>query len=138
MIRGARKAEILKLGKNAVEMKQRKIEKVMESFDRKLEKKLQTNEGQPPYPFWFLGLTYLQIYQTSHLYNYLVGKDDHSFENLTTFKICKRLFGCKFFHDGHVADLQCCLLVNKAFFLFQYEAKPTVPAKNRRWNVNLW
>ena len=29
----------------------KKIEEVVESFERKLEKKLQTNEGQPPYPF---------------------------------------------------------------------------------------
>ena len=42
-------------------------------------------------------------------------------------KTCKRLFGCKFFHNGHVEDLQCCPLVNKAYSLFQYEAKPTSP-----------
>ena len=42
-------------------------------------------------------------------------------------KTCKRLLGCKFFHNGHVEDLQCCPLVNKAYSLFQYEAKPTSP-----------
>ena len=80
----------------------------MESFERRLENKLQTNEGQPTYPFFggVPGLKSLSVYQISHLYNYLVGKDDHSVENLRTFKTCKRLFGCKFFHDGHVEDLQ--------------------------------
>ena len=88
--------------------------------------------------FWgVLGLKSLSVYHISHLYNYKVGKDDHSVENLRTFKTCKRLFGCKFFHDGHVEDLQCCPLVNKAFSLFRYGAKPTAPTKNRRWNVNL-
>ena len=38
-------------------------------------------------------------------------------------KTRKRLFGCKFFHNGHVEDLQCCPLVNKAYSLFNYEAK---------------
>ena len=59
----------------------------MESFECKLEKKLHTNEGQPPYPFfffWVLGLKNLSKYQSSHLY---VGKDDHSVENLRTFKV---------------------------------------------------
>ena len=79
----------------------------MESFERKLEKKLQTNEGQPPYPFFWgvISLKNLSVYQISHLYNYLVGKDDYSVESLGTFKTYKRLFGCKFFHDGHVEDL---------------------------------
>ena len=86
---------------------------------------------------WGLGLKNLSIYQILHFYNYLVGKDDYSVENLRTFKTCKRLLECKFFHDGHVEDLQCCPLVNKAFSLFLYESKPTVPTKNRRWNVNL-
>ena len=76
---------------------------------------------------WGLGLKNLSIYQILHFYNYLVGKDDYSVENLRTFKTCKRLLECKFFHDGHVEDLQCCPLVNKAYSLFQYEAKPTSP-----------
>ena len=56
----------------------------MESFERRLEKKLQTNEGQPPYPFFWgvISLKNLSVYQISHLYNYLVGKDDYSVENL--------------------------------------------------------
>ena len=29
-------------------------------------------------------------------------------------------------------DLHCCSLVNRAFLLFQYEAKPTEPTKKRR------
>ena len=34
--------------------------------------------------FWVLGLKNLSKYQSSHLY---VGKDDHSVENLRTFKV---------------------------------------------------
>ena len=58
----------------------------MESFEWKLEKKLHTHEGQPPYPFFFgfLVTKSLSKYQSSHLY---VGKDDHSVENLRTFKV---------------------------------------------------
>ena len=38
--------------------------------------------------FWgVLGLKNLSKYQSSHLYDYLVGKDDHSVENLRIVKV---------------------------------------------------
>ena len=51
--------------------------------------KAPTNKGQPPHPFFFggggvLGLKNLAKYQSSHLYDYLVGDDEHSVENLRT------------------------------------------------------
>ena len=48
--KGKRRAELLELCQNAAEMKQQKLEEVVESFDRLLEEKLQTNEGLLPNP----------------------------------------------------------------------------------------
>ena len=66
--KGNRRAELLELCQNAAEMRQQKLEEVVESFDRVLEEKLQTNEGLFPNPIHcVLGLTILQVYPNSHL-----------------------------------------------------------------------
>ena len=48
------------------------------------------------------------------LYNYLVGKEDYSVENLRSFKL---------FCDGHVSDLKYCPLVKKSFCFFQIQSQ---------------
>ena len=48
--KGKRRAELLELCQNAAKMKQQKLKEVVESFDRLLEEKLQTNQGLLPNP----------------------------------------------------------------------------------------
>lgn len=45
MEKGKRRTELLQLFQNAAEMKQQKLKEVVESFNRVLEEKLETNEG---------------------------------------------------------------------------------------------
>jgi len=120
--KGKRRAELLELCQNAAEMKQQKLEEVVESFDRVLEEKLQTNEGLLPNPdtlrSWSHNFASIPEFTFADLYSYLVGKDDYSVENLRLFK---SLDGYKLFHDGHVEDLQCCRLENKPFPYFQFK-----------------
>ena len=107
--KGKRRAELLELCQNAAEMKQQKLEEVVESFDRVLEEKLQTNEGLLPNPdtlrSWSHNFASIPEFTFADLYSYLAGKDDYSVENLRSFK---SLHGYKLFHDVHVEDLQCC------------------------------
>ena len=128
--KGKRRAELLELCQNAAEMKQQKLEEVVESFDRLLEEKLQTNEGLLPNPdtllSWSHNFASIPEFTFADLYSYLVGKDDYSVENLRSFK---SLHGYKLFHDGHVEDLQCCRLQNKPFSYFQFKVKPAERAK---------
>ncbi|XP_015770373.1 PREDICTED: uncharacterized protein LOC107348808 [Acropora digitifera] len=128
--KGKRRAELLELCQNAAEMKQQKLEEVVESFDRVLEEKLQTNEGLLPNPdtlrSWSRNFASIPEFTFADLYSYLVGKDDYSVENLRSFK---SLHGYKLFHDGHVEDLQCCRLENKPFSYFQFKVKPAEQAK---------
>ena len=128
--KGKRRAELLELCQNAAEMKQQKLEEVVESFDRVLEEKLQTNEGLLPNPdtlrSWSHNFASIPEFTFADLYSYLVGKDDYSVENLRSFK---SLHGYKLFHDGHVEDLQCCRLENKPFSYFQFKVKPAERAK---------
>ena len=88
--KGKRRAELLELCQNAAEMKQQKLEEVVESFDRVLEEKLQTNEGLLPNPdtlrFWSHNFVSIPEFTFADLYSYLVGKDDYSVENLRSFK----------------------------------------------------
>ena len=122
--KGKRRAELLELCQNAAEMKQQKLEEVVESFDRVLEEKLQTKEGLLLNPdtlrSWSHNFASIPEFTFADLYSYLVGKDDYSVENLRSFK---SLHGYKLFHDGHVEDLQCCRLENKPFSYFQFKVK---------------
>ena len=80
--KGKRRAELLELCQNAAEMKQQKLEEVVESFDRVLEEKLQTNEGLLPNPdtlrYWSHNFASIPEFTFVDLYSYLVGKDDYS------------------------------------------------------------
>ena len=97
-----------------------KLEEVVESLDRLLEEKLQTNQGLLPNPItlrsWSHNFTSIPEFTFADSYSYLVRKDDYSVENLWSFKC---LHGYKLFHDVHVEDLQCCRLKNKPFSYFQ-------------------
>ena len=77
--KGKRRAELLEL-----------CQEVVESFDRVLEEKLQTNEGLLPNPdtlrFWSHNFASIPEFTFADLYSYLVGKDDYSVENLRSFK----------------------------------------------------
>ena len=68
--KGKRRAELLKLCQNAAEMKQQRLGEVVESFDRVLEEKLQTNEGLRPNSdtlrSWSASCE-LRVYPNSHL-----------------------------------------------------------------------
>ena len=118
--KGKRRAELLELCQNAAKMKQQKLEKVVESFDRLLEEKLQTNQGLLPNPdtlrSWSHNFTSIPEFTFADSYSYLARKDDYSVDNLRLFK---SLHGYKLFHDVHVEDLQCCQLENKPFSYFQ-------------------
>lgn len=50
----------------------------------------------------------------------------YSPEDLDMFK---SLLGFKWFRDGHVVDLKCCLVEGKSFCFFQFKGKPTERAK---------
>ena len=118
--KGKRRAELLELCQNAAKMKQQKLEEVVESSDRLLEEKLQTNQGLLPNPdslrSWSHNFPSIPEFTFADSYSYFVRKDDYSVENLRLFK---SLHGYKLFHDGHVDDLQCCRLENKPFSYFQ-------------------
>ena len=128
--KGKRRVDLLELCQNAAEMKQQKLEEVVESFDRVLEEKLQANKGLLPNPdtlrSWSHNFASIPEFTFADLFSYLVGKDDYPVENLRSFK---SLHGYKLFHDGHVEDLQCCRLENKPFSYFQFKVKPAERAK---------
>ena len=122
-----RKAELLDLCQKAAAMKQRKLDDSAEDHTKLLEDKLQTSEGKQPDPKTLSSLRHnfskIPEFTFGDLYNYLVG---YSPEDLDTFK---SLLGFKWFRDGHVVDLKCCLLKGKSFCFFQFKGKPTERAK---------
>ena len=113
-------------------MKQRKLDDSAEDRTKLLEDKLQTSlsEGKSPDPKPLSCLTHnfskIPEFTFGDLYNYLIGKDDYSPEDLRWFK---RLLGFKLFRDGHVVDLKYCPVEGKSFCFFQFKVKPTERAK---------
>ena len=80
--KGKRRAELLELCQNAAKMKQQKLEEVVESFDRLLEEKLQTNQGLLPNPdtlrSWSHNFASIPEFTFADSYSYFVRKDDYS------------------------------------------------------------
>lgn len=64
---------------------------------------------------WTHNFSKFPEFKFGDLYNYLVGKEDYSPENLRWFK---RLLGFRSFHDGHVVDLKYCPAEGKSFCYF--------------------
>ena len=127
--KGKRKAELLDLCQKAAAMKQRKLDDSAEDRAKLLEDKLQTSEGKLPDPKTLSSRTHnfskIPEFTFGDLYNYLVGKDDYSPEDLRSFKS----LGFKLFRDGNVVDLRYCPLEGKSFCFFQFKVKPTERAK---------
>ena len=130
--KGKRKAELLDLCEKAAAMKQRKLDDSVEDRAKLLEDNLQTSQGKLPDPktlsSWTHNFTKIPEFRFGDLtvYNYLVGKDDYSPEDLRSFK---SLPGFKLFRDGHVVDLKYCPVESKSFCFFQFQVKPTERAK---------
>lgn len=128
--KGKRKAELLDLCQKAAAMKQRKLDDSAEDRTKLLEDKLQTSEGKLPDPktlsAWTHNFSKIPEFTFGDLYNYLVGKEDYSPENLRSFK---SLLGFRLFRDGHVVDLKYCPVEGKSFCFFQFKVKPTERAK---------
>ena len=72
-------------------MKQRKLDDSAEDRTKLLEDKLQTSEGKLPDPkslsAWTHKFSKIPEFTFGVLYNYLVGKEDYSPENLRSFKV---------------------------------------------------
>ena len=128
--KGKRKAELLDLCHKAAAMKQRKLDDSAEDRAKLLEEKFQTSEGKLPdlktLGSWTHNFSKIPEFTFGDLYNYLVGKEDYSPENLRSFK---SLLGFRLFRDGHVVDLKYCPVEGKSFCFFQFKAKPTERAK---------
>ena len=98
--KGKRKAELLDLRQKAAAMKQRKLDDSVEDRAKLLEDKLQTSEGKLADPKTFSSWTHnfskIPEFTFGDLYNYLVGKDDYSPEDLRSFKslLAHRKFTC--------------------------------------------
>ena len=84
--KGKRKAELLDFCQKAAAMKQRKLDDSAEDRTKLLEDKFQTSEGKLPDPktlsSWTHNFSKIPEFKFRDLYNYLVGKDDYSPENL--------------------------------------------------------
>lgn len=123
--KGKRKAELLDLCQKAAAMKQRKLDDSAEDRTKLLEDKLQTSEGKLPDPkslsAWTHNFSKIPEFTFGDLYNYLVGKEDYSPENLRSFK---SLLGFRLFRDGHVVDLKYCPVEGKAFAFFSLKLNP--------------
>ena len=128
--KGKRKAELVDLCEKAAEMKQAKLEDTVEDYNKLLEEKLQTEDGKLPDPktliAWTNSFSNIPEFTFGDLYNYLVGSEEYSEENLRSFK---SLLGYKLYRDGHVTDLKCCPAENRKFFFFKFKVKPTERAK---------
>ena len=134
--KGKRKAELLDLCQKVAAMKQTKLDDSAE--DRtKLQDKLQASKGKLPGPktlsSWTHNLSQIPEFTFRDLYNYLVGKNDYSPENLRScdsnrFKV-------------HLA-LDCFVMATmltqskfivqwreKSFCFFKFKVKPTERAK---------
>ena len=126
--KGKRRAELLEPCQNVAKMKQQKLE-VVESFDRLLEEKLQTNQGLLPNPdalrSWSHNFASIPEFTFADPYSYLVRNDGYSVGNLRLFK---RLHGYKLFHDVHVKDLHCCRLETNHSLTFS-KVEPAERAK---------
>ena len=119
-----RKAELLDLCEKAAAMKQIKPDSA-EDKRKRLQEKLQTSEGNLPDPKtlngWKNNFSNSPEFTFGDLYNYLVGKEDYSPENLHSFK---RLLSFRLFHDGHVMDLKCCPVEGSSFVSFSLKLNP--------------
>ena len=128
--KGKRKAELVDLCEKAAEMKQAKLEDTVEDYNKLLEEKLQTEDGKLSDPktltAWTNSFSNIPEFTFGDLYNYLVGSEEYSEENLRSFK---SLLGYKLYRDGHVTDLKCCPVENRKFFFFKFKVKPTERAK---------
>ena len=128
--KGKRKAELLDLCQKAAAMKEKKLDDSVEDCAKPLEDKLQTSEGTLPDPktlsSWTHNFSTIAEFTFGDLYNYLIGKDDYSPEDLRSFK---SLLGFKLFRDGHVVDLRYCPVEGKSLCFFQFKVKPTERAK---------
>ncbi|CAH3116357.1 unnamed protein product [Porites lobata] len=132
--KGKRKAELVDLCEKAAAMKQAKLDDTAEDRNKLMEDKLRTNDGKLPDPktltAWTNNFSNIPEFTFGDLYNYLVGKEDYSEENLRSFK---SLLGFKLFRDGHVIDLKYCPLEKNNFCFFKFKVKPTERAKSGRW-----
>lgn len=128
--KGKRKAELVDLCEKAAAMKQAKLDDTAEDRNKLMEDKLRTNDGKLPDPktltAWTNNFSNIPEFTFGDLYNYLVGKEDYSEENLRSFK---SLLGFKLFRDGHVIDLKYCPLEKNNFCFFKFKVKPTERAK---------
>ena len=128
--KGKRKAELVDLCEKAAEMKQAKLEDTVEDYNKLLAEKLQTEDGKLSDPKtltgWTNSFSNIPEFTFGDLYNYLVGSEEYSEENLRSFK---SLLGYKLYRDGHVTDLKCCPVENRKFFFFKFKVKPTERAK---------
>ena len=113
---GKRKAGLLDLSQKAAAMKQRKLDDSFEDRTKLLEDKLQTSEGK--LPDHRHNFSKIPDFTFGDLYNYLVGRDDDSPENLRSFI---SLLGFRLFHDGHVVDLKYCPVEGKSFCFLQFK-----------------
>ena len=84
--KGKRKAELLDLCHKAAVMKQKKLDGSAEDRAKLLEEKFQTSKGKLPdlktWGSWTHNFSKIPEFTFGDLYNYLVGKDDYSPENL--------------------------------------------------------
>ena len=82
-------------------MKRRKLDDSAEDRTKLLEDKLETSEGKLPDPktlsSWMHNFSKIPEFKFGDFYNYLVGKDDYSPENLRSFI---SLLGFRLFCDG--------------------------------------
>ena len=129
-VKGKRRAELLDLCQKAAAMKQSKLDDSAEDRTKLLEDKLQTSEGKLPDPktlsSWTHNFSKIPEFTFGNPYNYFVGKDDYSPEDLRSFK---SLLGFKLFRGGHVVDPKYCPVEGKSFCFFQFKVKPTERAK---------
>ena len=128
--KGKRKAELVDLCEKAAEMKQAKLEDTVEDYNKLLEEKLQTEDAKLSDPktliAWTNSFSNIPEFTFGDRYNYLVGSEESSKENLRSFK---SVLGYKLYRDGHVTDLKCCPAENRKFFFFKFKVKPTKRAK---------
>lgn len=64
---------------------------------------------------WIYNFSKILEFTFGDFYNYLVGKEDYSFENFRSFK---SFFGFRLFRDGYIVDLKYCLVEGKSFCFF--------------------
>ena len=91
---------------------------------------MQTRQGKLPHPktlsAWTHNFSKIPEFTLGDLYNYLVGKDDYSLENLRLFK---SLLGVRLFRDGQIVDQKYSPVEGNTFCFFQFKVNPIQRAK---------